>query len=334
MSKYRILSFDGGGVRGLITTVLMERLTAQLAKISPAFENWYQEANLFAGTSTGGLIALALTHKMTLAEIRDFYETKSPDIFGGWMHVDKLIRADYGNEVLESELKAILGDKTTLGQLDKRVLIATFDLDNGDPASKKYHHKAKSRSRQQPRRPARKWKPKIFHNFPGDDSDKNARAYKVGLYTSAAPTFFPGVDGFVDGGVIANNPSMCALTQTQDQRNADPLDKPRLEDVYLLSLGTGEPLQHITDPNPDWGYAQWGRPILQILLNGVTGMVADYQCRQLLTPERYHRLQPEFQADDGFGLDSAKPEEIQAMIQFAQHWDITETVDWLEQYWF
>ncbi len=59
---------------------------------------------------------------------------------------------------------------------------------------------------------------KALSHFHGPGNDRKELAYKVGLYTAAAPTYFPAVDGYVDGGVYANNPSMCALAQTQDQR--------------------------------------------------------------------------------------------------------------------
>jgi len=54
--------------------------------------------------------------------------------------------------------------------------------------------------------PAQPWRSrKFFNNFPGEDSDGEQLAYKVALYTSAAPTYFPLVDGYIDGGVAANN---------------------------------------------------------------------------------------------------------------------------------
>lgn len=59
----------------------------------------------------------------------------------------------------------------------------------------------------------RTWKPKIFHNFKGDDSDGDALIANVALYTSSAPTYLPSADGYIDGGVFANNPSVVALAQ-------------------------------------------------------------------------------------------------------------------------
>ena len=198
---YKILSLDGGGIRGLITVILLQRLSEE-----QGLENWLEQVDLVAGTSTGGLLALAIASGLDLEVIRELYVTKGADIFDdSWIDdiidLGTVIGAEYDNKKLRRQLRRILPD-TTLGELQRNVLITTFDLDNEDDDPRK-----------------RSWKPKLFHNIAGDDNDNETLAYKVGLYTSAAPTYFPTVDGFIDGGVYANNPSMCALAQTQDSRN-------------------------------------------------------------------------------------------------------------------
>ena len=186
--------------------------------------------DLIAGTSTGGLLALAIGKGESLDTIRDFYVEDGPVIFDdSWidnlLDLGKLRGADYKISPLRRVLKRILGSDTTLGDLDRHVLITAFDLDNEDPDPEQ-----------------RCWKPKIFHNFPGPGTDRDHSAYKVGLYTAAAPTYFPTVDGYIDGGVYAANPSMCALAQARDHRYLDP--PPALDDIVLLSLGTGHSLNH------------------------------------------------------------------------------------------
>lgn len=68
---YRILSIDGGGVRGLPVTVLLERLE----KERPGF---LDEVDLFAGTSTGGIMALGLASGLKPAQMRILYQDKAP----------------------------------------------------------------------------------------------------------------------------------------------------------------------------------------------------------------------------------------------------------------
>jgi len=308
MAKYRVVSIDGGGIRGLVTTILLQRIIA-----TPGLENLFGTIDLVAGTSTGGLLALGIAHQLDLQRIREVYIEKGPKIFAdSWLDdlvdLGKIRGADYDIKPLRRELKDLFGD-ATLGSLRKRVLITAFDLDNESP-------KAEERT----------WKPKLFHNFPGPSSDRGALAADVGLYTSAAPTYFPSVDGYIDGGVYASNPAMCALAQTQDARYRPT---PSLNEVFLLSLGTGTSLQYIKGNYHDWGYAQWVKPLINLMLDGTAG-IADYQCSQILG-DRYHRLAPVFPAGTTVPMDDI--DKIPYLIEFAEALPINETVEWLRQVW-
>ncbi len=292
---YRILSIDGGGVRGVISTVLMQRLSAMMG-----LENWVERADLLAGTSTGGLLALGLAAGYGLQTIRDVYERESSTIFrddflDDVLDLDKVIGADYDNAALTRVAKRLFGTRK-LKDLKKRVLITTFDLDNESPDPRTRH-----------------WKPKLFHNFRFRGNDGDSLVWKVALYTSAAPTYFPTVDGYVDGGVYANNPSMCALAQVLDGRWKGHRE---VADVVMMSIGTGTALSYVAGPVHDWGYAQWVRPLIELILDGVTG-IADYQCARLLG-ERYRRLAPYFPPGVRWELDDAG--KVPEMVAFAERW--------------
>ncbi|MGD0920065.1 MAG: patatin-like phospholipase family protein [Thermodesulfobacteriota bacterium] len=308
MAVYRILSIDGGGIRGIISTILLQRLSAE-----PSLSGWLEKVDLLAGTSTGGLLALGIAKPLNLQVIRDLYETKGKIIFDdSWLRDLRdlwgIIGAKYDIANLGKELQAILG-ATTLSQLSKRVLITAFDLDGIDSQGQ------------------RTWKPKLFHNFPGVDSDGDQLAYKVGVYTAAAPTYFPSADGYIDGGVFASNPAMCALAQTQDPRIGE---RPELTDVVLLSLGTGTSLTYITGECRDWGYAQWIKPLVNLMLDGVAG-IADYQCSQLLG-SAYWRLAPVFPPPTTIPMDGV--DRVPEMIAFAeQQVALGPTIEWLKTYW-
>jgi len=306
--QYRVVSIDGGGIRGLVTTILLQRIVA-----TPGLEHFLDSIDLIAGTSTGGILALGVAHQLDLNRIRDVYTTKGAKIFDDtWLDdlvdLGRLRGADYDTGPLRRELKKLFG-RATLGELKRRVLIAAFDLDNEDPDPEK-----------------RTWKPKLFHNYPGPNNDRASLALDVALYTAAAPTYFPSVDGYIDGGVYANNPAMCALAQTRDSRYSSASS---LDDVVLLSLGTGTSLQYIKGKSHDWGYAQWVKPLINLMLDGTAG-IADYQCRQMLG-DRYHRLAPVFPAGTTVPLDAI--DKIPYMIEFAEAVPIDETIDWLKQTW-
>ena len=305
---YRILSLDGGGIRGLITTVLLERLETEVP-------NWLEKVDLIAGTSTGGIIALGLAYGLSPSDLRRLYYDQGETIFADSFFDDVkdvwgLIGAQYDNRNLRTAMAAIVGD-ATLNDLQKNVLIAAFDLDN-----------------QHADRAHRQWVPKFFHNFRGDDSDGVRRLVDVALYTTAAPTLFPTVDGYIDGGVVANNPALAAIAQTQDSR-CQIEERPQMEEIVLLSVSSGWRPNFIEGDNKDWGALQWLRPLIKIFNEGAVG-VTDYQCRQILQ-SRYQRVLPIFPAGQGFGLDEWQRRD--EMIAFAQRVPLDDCVGWLQQQW-
>ena len=304
MVSYRILSIDGGGVRGLLVSVLLEQLDERVP-------GWRNKIDLLAGTSTGGIIALGLAKGLEPSDLRDLYYTESPEIFDSqWYELRErwpVIRAKYSNSDLREQLSEILGD-TLLKNLKKKVLITSFDLDDEDSGH---------------------WKPKFFHNFSGIDTDGSRRAVDVALYTSAAPTYFPTADRYIDGGVVANNPSMAALAQTQDNR-ATIENRPGLKDIALLSIGTGSMPRSIGGTDHDWGFTMWAPNLLRVMFDGLSG-VPHYQCSQILG-ERYHRLDHELTADIELDDWTAR-DELVRIGEIEMEEAVDETAEWISNTW-
>jgi patatin-like phospholipase/acyl hydrolase len=305
---YYILSLDGGGMRGLITLTVLERLVA-------AHPQFLKKINLISGTSTGGLIALGLASGLSPYALRNLYYEQGEKIFqDSWwddlLDGGNLWGAEYDSQPLAHTTKLILGRKR-LRDLRKKVLITTFDLEG----------RTQSRRKQG-------WKPKFFHNFDGSDSDGAVFAADVATYTTAAPIYFPSVDGFIDGGVCANNPSMAALAQTQDPRAAIH-PRPNLSDICMISLGTGKVTRTLPEGNGDRGIVQWARPLIDLMLDATTDL-ADYQCRQLLRGH-YQRITPFFSPDQNYHLDDWQARD--ELIGIGQQIDLRDTLSWLEKYW-
>jgi uncharacterized protein len=301
MPPYHILACDGGGIRGLLTTILLERLEA-------AVPGFLSKIDLYAGTSTGGILALGLASGITPTQARELYEVKAPEVFAvsvldNMRDLGNAIGPQYGNVNLKRVLTEYFGNKT-LDDLPHKVLISSFDLDNGpdNPA------------------PLRTWKPKFFHNFPGPDSDGKELVVDVALRTAAAPSFFPVYQGYTDGGVMANNPSMAALAQALEPSTGAQA----LADLSLLSLGTGRGNQFISVQDANWGWVQWAPHIIEIMLESSSG-VADYECRQLLGP-RYQRLDPLLPETINLG-DVSK---IPRLVDIAERVMLEATIDWLK----
>ena len=319
MPNYRILTLDGGGVRGVLTARMLERIEAS----RPGF---IARADLLAGTSVGAILALGLASGKTPTEMVNLDRDQSKLIFhDSLMHeageLWGLNGARYTTENRHAGLHPTLG-VLTLGELPKKVLVTTFQLDSENPL--------------EPSKPGapRTWKPKFFHNFPLDNSgspnsDLNQCAVDIALRSSAAPTFFPVYQGFIDGGVVANNPGMCALAQAINPHTGQQA----IKDVSLLSVGTGARAQWLETQNGDWGLRQWGFKLVELILETGSGL-SDYQCQQLLG-DCFRRMEVNF--DKTIPLNAV--DEIDHLVGLADSFaDNAATwnpyVDWLDAHWF
>lgn len=256
---YCIVSLDGGGIRGALSAALLSAIQRRQA--------FLEHVDLFAGTSTGGILALGLAQGLAPEKLVQLYSRRGGEIFGRRDFLDTILgdtdeiyRAKYGTDQLKRVLLEELGDGK-LAQLRKKVLVSSFDLESGSTGQ---------------------WKPKFFHNYAGKGSDGDETIVDVALRTSAAPTYFPSYQGYVDGGVVANNPAACALAKAVKSGQ-------HLQDIRLLSVGTGFNPHRIAGESHDWGTAQWLSRILELVMEGSLD-VPHYQCQQLLE-HRYHRLQ-------------------------------------------
>lgn len=219
--EFRILSIDGGGIRGIFPATFLAGLERHyLGGASVA-----QYFDLIAGTSTGGIIALGLAAGLTSAELADLYIQRGCEIFPParkgllgtarrWIEdLSQFVRHRYDRKALMAILNEILGEQK-FGQARNRLCVPSFDGRYGEVYIFKTPH------------------------HPDFRKDGKELMTKVAAATAAAPTFFqPLEDGgytFVDGGVWANNPIMIALVDV-----LTCFDVAR-ENVRILSLGCGD----------------------------------------------------------------------------------------------
>lgn len=309
-AKYRILSLDGGGIRGILTARLIERIAAQ----RPDF---LSSVDLFAGTSTGSILAIGLAKGLTPTDLVRLYREQGPHIFHHDILHDVgslwgLRGAKYTTKNRLQGIQPTIGEITLADLLPKHVLVATYQLDSQNPIEPV------------PAGQPQTWKAKFFHNYAGPDSDGAEKAIDVIMRSSAAPTYFPIYQGFVDGGVVANNPSVCALAQAINTNTGGKQD---IKDLVLISFGTGMKTTNIASRDGDWGLEEWGLKLVDLLFESGAGL-ADYQCRQLLD-DCYFRLNPDLKAS--IGLDAVDQTDL--LLSKANACDIQPALDWIDRQW-
>ena len=218
---FRILSIDGGGIRGVYPAAFL----AELERRYLGGGSVAQHFDLIAGTSTGGILAVGLGAGITAAELRDLYVHRGCEIFPPirprvlegilrqFRSACQVFKYRYDRMALKGILQETLGDRK-FGEAQTRLCIPSFDGRYGEVYIFKTPH------------------------HPDFRKDARESMTKVAEATSAAPTFFrPLEDGgytFVDGGVWANNPVMIGLVDALSCFTV------RAEQVRILSLGCGD----------------------------------------------------------------------------------------------
>lgn len=304
--KIRILSIDGGGIRGVVPALLLRRLEQDLnLPIHRLFD-------YVVGTSTGGLIALALAKPgvagspaFSAASVADFYEREGPTLFAA--RRSSLLpfgKPRYGNAGVEEVVRRTLGN-TLLSESLTEVMVTAYDMSNRCP--------------------------KLFLSWEARElNSENFYMRDVARATTAAPTYFtPALVAahdstapplhLVDGGVFANNPTargFFEVTHEELKRGAS------LEDTefIVVSLGTGmfkKPYAHAQTKN--WGLLEWSRPLLDVVFDGI-GETVDYQLRGMFASGRwqgrYYRFQGELDPT-GAELDNASKPCMQRLRDLA-----------------
>jgi len=230
---FRILSIDGGGIRGVFPA-------AYLAEIERRFLAGDSIANHFdmiAGTSTGGIIALALAHGMTAQQALGIYTERGARIFPVRTGAKKwarnfrwLFKPKHDPSALKDELLRVFGDKV-LDDARTRLVIPSFEGLHGEPFLYKTPH------------------------HPDYQMDRHKKFAHVALHTTAAPSYYPAVDDdgyiMIDGGIWANNPVMNAVVDA-----LACFDVAR-ENIRVLSLGTGESTFTVDAKAQNGGFAEW-----------------------------------------------------------------------------
>ena len=281
---FRILSLDGGGIKGVFTASVLASFEAD-TKLKTI-----DHFDLIAGTSTGGILAIGLAMGLSAEELLNFYRERGPRIFPATSLIERtagIFRQIFrgpkiSQATLRQELIEILHDKK-FGEARCRLVIPSYDAMSG-----------------------RLYVFKTAHD-PHLRYDGEAPAVDVALATSAAPTYFSAApfpthrDGsYVDGGVWANCPALVGLVEA-----AAVLKRP-LSDIDVLSIGTTTAPFSISK-NRDAGALKWNSGLVNLMFEAQ--MEAALAQATLLLENRLHRIN--FVASPGeFSLDNAGADSI------------------------
>lgn len=288
---YRILCLDGGGVKGALTTVILKRICQH-------HPNFLKEVDFICGTSAGGLLALLLASGYSPDECHEIYTFAAPHIFAHnpWRVLNPW-RSKYSDKAKQEIMQYYFGNRT-MKDLEMTAAAIAFRLDGRKSHTHSFFHREG-------------WRPAVFSNMPRAEGmvepDNDLLVWDAAMRTSAAPTYFPVFHGYTDGGIVANNPSILAVSKAMAH-----YPHVTTKNVTVLSIGAGSYPRHMNvfsslheerdaplvidgqvggdfhgvqgkhqSPlaHADWGVRQWLPFLLDLLLDGesvTTEMVMHY----------------------------------------------------------
>ncbi len=312
----RILSIDGGGIRGVIPGQILVSLEEKIkqrtgdekARIADYFD-------LIAGTSTGGILTCLhlcpgrdgkTSTRYSASEAVDLYLKHGQEIFKSslWQKLGSLAGISdekYSEASLENLLFSFLGDNY-LSDLIKPCLITAYDIEERRTRFFTQHDAV-------------------------ENPDKDYSLLHVTRATSAAPTYFQVAramtksksreHSLIDGGVFANNPTLCAYAEVRNKFEHHPT----ADNMLILSLGTGHVFKSYNyHKAKNWGALGWIRPLIDILMSGVSETV-HFQLKQIFDSvgksDFYLRIDERLtQASEN--MDDVSSENLKALQQEGQ----------------
>lgn len=315
--KRRILSIDGGGIRGIIPAIVLNYIEERTGKrIATMFD-------FIAGTSTGGVLALGLTRKnsdssinnepeYTAAELVNFYRKYGQKIFneyiiGNW---DDVAQPKHNPQGRLEVLKELLGEAKVEEAL-REIFIPSYDIELREPIFFTSNPDAEE-----------------IEHFSSRKVCTGFKMWEAAMATSAAPTFFPpyqletthhtdeGYYALVDGGIFANNPASLAMMEAMISYKKKTGEDLQRTETLVVSLGTGSLTRKYKYRDvKNWGQVKWALPLLNIVLDGQSESVA-YQLDQLMVNKgenrNYYRFQLQLSSENAHDqMDNASPSNIE-----------------------
>lgn len=312
MKKYKILSIDGGGIRGILPAVILQEMERRLReRTSNENERISDYFDMIAGTSAGGMLACSMLYKhdgkkMDCSTAVSLFESGGPRIFkkNGFNQIRRIFDSMYPAKNIEAVLAEVFGD-SQLSESDTEGLITAYDITDREAV--------------------------LFDTSSAKrDQNRDYRLADIARATSAAPTYFPvaevtsmgGTDKcLVDGGIYANDPSLCAIVEAKKKIWKETNRAPKIHDMYVVSIGTGRVSKsYLYEKAKGWGLISWALPVIDILQSSGAEVIS-YQVGKLFEAEecldQYIRLTPEI-GDASEEMDDGSVKNIEALKASAE----------------
>jgi predicted acylesterase/phospholipase RssA len=290
---FRLLSLSGGGCLGYYTACVLRALEERAN--APLIRRF----DMLAGTSIGGILALALAAGVSAGSIEENFRNRSAGVFSrrakaqGWMEgINDLLRAlvtpKYSAAKLRANVSTLLGE-TRLGDLEAPVMIAAIDVADGSA--------------------------RLFS--PLREEDRNFKAIDVAMATAAMPAFYPlarvGDRLYADGGLHANAPDLLALSECEHGLGV-PAGR-----IEMVSVGTTSGRFILAHPRRPMGALDWLMRERMIRLAMAAQQSATETLMRRALGARYLRIDAAQTAaeQDILGLDVATPDAQAVLARLA-----------------
>lgn len=296
--KIRILSLDGGGIKGVITSVLLNNIEKmfQVENNNPDYR-LVDDFDMVVGTSTGAIItALLLMNdcngnlKYSTDDIVNLYMTEGSKIFKQdfWYKIKTifgLFGAKYQSDSYESLLLKYFSD-SKLSDLNKPSIITSYDTNKRKCVLFKQHHAIKNKSSD-------------FYIREIVKASSSAPIY----FTPTKMCSFSGDEySLIDGGIYANNPAMCGFIEIDKLFKKEDGSNYELKDIQILSIGSGiYKKKYGWFDIRKWGIFRWIMPFIEMSMSAVNE-ITNYQLHRMFllsnVSENYLRINVGLNADE------------------------------------
>lgn len=298
-----ILSIDGGGIRGIIPAILL----AEIEKVTG--KKIYELFDFFAGTSTGGILTLLLNkpNPLSASDLIELYDgSDGKEIFkkNFLTPLNYIFKGPkYDKKGIETVLSEKLGN-TCLKDTLKPVLVTSYETECRNAT--------------------------FFANY--DSRYKDLYLKDIARATSAAPTYFEpkniqNLGTFIDGGVAANNPAMCAYVEVLKLLNKQGID-PDSKKIIVVSLGTGTATNsYCYDEMKHWTPIDWIKgPLISSFFDANSNTV-EYQLKQILKSDCYYRFQLQLPNEKGAdALDNTDDKNLEKLSSLTSSYINNDTI--------